>query len=332
MSTNSKNKIKPEFLKNFTKSVLSREISIENGKIFANYQEIINSINTETNQIIQELNLVVQDRTIPYVTLTAQFGDPINKDARVAFINENSGQDFEEKIQKGVAQIGITTSHMLVLVLADGYKNVEDSAFNLDADMIVAAEFFECAMIDILLDIAMFNSFSFFKNKGIKERHAFGMEKSIYAKEEGLPCFYINESTKDQYYSFAFSARRSKEELDINSYIRIWNSFINDCYPSEKHTEGSIRVQLKQHVDYKELPVKTISRKCKALDNGAYLLLRTNRDRTEDIHERVFTLFGISEYEKGKIKIKPISDFEKYKPILENLDVSAFKIIVNNEK
>lgn len=327
MSTNPKNKIKPEFLKNFTKNVLSREISIENGKVLTNYQDWINRINTETNQLIQQLNLIILDRNIPYITFTAQFGDPIKKEARVAFINENSGREFEVKILEDYDQIGKTTSHMVVLVLADGYKNVEDSAFKLDADLIVATEFFECALIDVLLDIAMFNSYSFLRNKEIQARHSFGKEKSLFAKEKLLPCFYINQCKKDQYYSFAFSARKSKDEVDLASYIRIWDSFIGENYPNEKHKEGSIREQLKQHVDYEELPEDSIVRKCRRLDGGTYLLLRTNRDRTEKIHERVFILFGISKYEKGKIKIVPISEFEKYKPLLENLDVSAFKLI-----
>ena len=329
MSTNPKNKIKPEFLKNFTKNVLSREISIENGKVLINYQDWINRINTETNQIIQQLNLIVLERNIPYITFKAQFGDPIKKDARVAFINEKSGRDFEVIIMEDYDQIGKTTSHMVVLVLADGYKDVEDSAFKLDADLIVATEFFECALIDVLLDIAMFNSFSFLRNKGNEERHSFGKEKCLFAKKKQFPCFYINHCEKDQYYSFAFSARKEKDRIDLLSYVQIWDSFISECYPTEKHIEGSIREQLKQHVDYKELPINSIVRKCKKIDGGAYLLLRTNRDRTEEIHERVFTLFGISEYEKGKTKIVSISDFEKYKPLLENLDVSAFKLIIS---
>ena len=89
-----------------------------------------------------------------------------------------------------------------------------------------------------------------------------------------------------------------------------------------------MKEQLSQHVDKGELP-KSTHRKFADYPQGAYLLLRTNKDRTEKIHPQLFNLFGIKKFRKGKLKIIPITDFEKYKPLLKNLDVSAFKVIVH---
>ena len=84
--------------------------------------------------------------------------------------------------------------------------------------------------------------------------------------------------------------------------------------------------QIKQHVDYKELP-QNIHKKFENLPAGSYLILRTNKDRTEELHPMLFSLFGMKKYYKGKIKIISVEEFEMYKPLMENLDVSVFKVV-----
>lgn len=85
------------------------------------------------------------------------------------------------------------------------------------------------------------------------------------------------------------------------------------------------------HIDKAELR-KNLHKDMLKYDKGVYLLLRTNKDRTESIYPQLFTLFGINKkhYRKGLTKLVPISDFETIKPLLINLDVSAFKIIIND--
>lgn len=128
------------------------------------------------------------------------------------------------------------------------------------------------------------------------------------------------------YYSLSFSARLSENEFNVDQYICYWDDFISCYYSNEKHIEKDIREQIKQHVDFEELPQNTY-KKFDKLPAGAYLLLRTNKDRTEDVQPMLFALFGIKTYKKGKIKIVPIDKFEDYKPLMEHLDVSAFKIV-----
>ena len=170
------------------------------------------------------------------------------------------------------------------------------------------------------------NSYSFFKDMDIVQKKKISEEKYVFFKKEGLPCFYDCHQDKVLYYSLSFSARGSEEEFDLESYIGYWNNFIKAYYPNNIHKEKSIKEQITQHVDYEELP-KNIHKKFENLECGAYLLLRTNKDRTEKLHPSICTLFGINKYSKGKIKIVPIELFDEYKPLMENLDVSAFKIV-----
>jgi len=154
----------------------------------------------------------------------------------------------------------------------------------------------------------------------------FSREKYEYFKNNNLPCFYDCSKDKLLYYSISFSARISESEFDKDKYINYWNKFIDIYYPNEIHEEKNIKEQIKQHVDYKELP-QNIHKKFENLPAGSYLILRTNKDRTEELHPMLFSLFGMKKYYKGKIKIISVEEFEMYKPLMENLDVSVFKVV-----
>ena len=79
-------------------------------------------------------------------------------------------------------------------------------------------------------------------------------------------------------------------------------------------------------MDYHELP-KNLAARFSKMPSGAYLILRTNKDVTEDLHPSICNVFGISEYSKGYIKIIPMKDFNQYEFLCVNLDVSVFKIV-----
>lgn len=81
-------------------------------------------------------------------------------------------------------------------------------------------------------------------------------------------------------------------------------------------------------MDYDQLPKNYYKRFYKKAP-GAYLVLRTNRDRTQDIRPEIFKLFRIKKYGKGKLRIIRIDEFEKYKQLMINLDVSVFKVVKN---
>lgn len=332
MSTNYKNLKRKEFLKNFTTKIKRRYVILETGKqLSPDFQETINSINTKVNQIIQVLNLKIEDRQIPYITLIAQFSSELSERSRIVIRNQATSNEFEEIIKDQADELGESISHCVEFLIASGYKEIIISPIDYDAEIVVAQKFVECAIIDILLDIAMFNSYSFLKKESKKEKHDFSYKKYDFFKSLNLKCFYECKTRKALYYSFAFSARVNEDDFDVDKYIEIWNCFIKKHFGELQHIEKNISEQLKQHVDYEELPANLYKRFSNKLP-GAYLVLRTNKDRSEDLHPFLFSLFGIDKYEKGKIKIIPINEFEKYEPLLKNLDVSAFKIVKQPSK
>lgn len=326
MSTNSKNVIRPEFFKNFTNKVKERYILVEKGNTqFNNINDLVFVINQELNQTIQMLNLRIKDRQLPYITLKICYGNLSNKRIRVFIHNDDTDFLYERDVQ---AQIEEETeiSHILDLLIASSLKKITISNLSCDAEIVIDYKLLRFAIIDILLDIVMFNSYSFLKSMDIDGKKRFSREKYDYYMDKRLECFYDCSEDKMLYYSISFSARMSESEFDLDKYIGYWDDFIGLNYPKQVHKEKSIKEQIKQHKDFKELP-KNLYKKFEDKSSGAYLLLRTNKDRTEDLHPMLFSLFGIKKYRKGKIKIVPIEEFETYKPLMEHLDVSVFKIV-----
>lgn len=327
MSTNYKNLKRPEYFKNYTKKIKHREILIESGKALkGEIQDIVAKVNSKVNQIIQTLNLKIFDRQLPYITLDIQYRPEIGERSRMVLIEQDTQYFFEENIKRSTCAIGHDVSHFIEILAADSYQEIVISPLGCNSEIVISKEYIECAIIDILLDIVLFNSYSFLKLMTISRKHDFCHEKYDFFCKNKYPCFYEYKGDKDMYYSFAFTARTDKDTFDTDMYIKLWNSFIETQYSGYVHEEKSISQQLKQHVDFDELP-KNMTSRFKDKEKGAYLILRTNKDVTEDLHPSVCVVFGLKKYKKGKIKIIPMKDFHLYEFLCKNLDVSVYKIV-----
>ncbi len=327
MSTNAKNIIRKEYLKNFSRKIKTRYVLVEKGNpVFNDLESYIAKINSTVNQIIQEMNIQITERQIPYINLQICYGDIINKRVRIFIHNDDTSFLYERNVKEQL-EAEDEISHILDLLIAECYNKITISNLSCDAELVIDMSYLVIAVTDILLDIIMFNSYSFLKEMCIEDKKKFNIQKYEFFKSEKLSSFYkYSNNNKPLYYSLAFSARESDTSLDIKKYIDLWKMLIRRYFPKKLHIEKSIKEQLLQHVDFNELP-HNLTSKFNDKDPGAYLVLRTNKDRTDDIHPQLYSLFGIKKYRKGRIKIVPISDFEKYIPLFENLDVSAFKIV-----
>lgn len=327
MSTNYKNIHRPEYFKNYTKKIKHREILVESSKALrGDIQETVKRINSNVNQIIQELNLKIYDRQVPYITLDVKYRPEIGQKSRIVLIERDTEEAFEKNIERATSAIGHDISHFIQILAPAAYKEIIISPLGCDAEIIIPGDYIECAITDVLLDIVMFNSYSFLKNMTISKKHDFCQEKLDFFNETGWPCFYEYKGGKPMYYSFAFTARTDKDTFDVERYIDLWNTFINARYADCVHEEKTIAQQLKQHVDYHELP-KNLSARFSKRPAGAYLILRTTKDVTDDLHPSICSVFGISKYSKGYIRIIPMGQFKEFEFLCVNLDVSIFKIV-----
>ena len=327
MSTNAKNTFRREYFKNYTKKIKHREILIESGKALnGTITDIVKEVNSEVNQIIQNLNLLISERQLPYITLEIKYRPEIGQRSRMVLIEQDTQKYFEENIRRNTSAIGHDVSHFIEILAADSYREIVISPLGCNSEIVISRQYIKCAIIDILLDIVMFNSYSFLKNMNVSEKHNFCKEKYEFFCQNNYPCFYEYNGDKDLYYAFSFSARNDKNNFDVDAYIELWNNFITKNYSNHTHIEKTILQQLKQHVDYDELP-KNLASRLNQKAKGAYLLLRTNKDVTEILHPSICTVFGIKKYKKGRNKIIPMEKFSEYEYLCRNLDVSVFKIV-----
>jgi len=326
MSKNPKNLIRKEFLKNFTKNVENRLVLVQKGNNYGiDINKMISNANAEINIIIQDANLKIHDRQIPYITLKAKYGDTLDKDVRIMLRNYYTKDSYENKIKDEFSN-NEDISHLIDFLIVAGLNKITISDLMLDAEIIIQNDCLETAITDIILDILMFNSYSFLRKMDIKDKKIFSKQKFEFFKDKQLPCFYEYSGEDLLYYSLAFSARNKKDEFDIDLYISYWNEFINKYYPQLTHKEESLKSQIEQHIDFGELP-KNYYRKFYQKPKGAYFIIRTNKDRTEKYQEQICSVFGLKEYEYGKVKIVSINRYTELKNLFENLDVSAFKVV-----
>lgn len=334
MSSNTKNVVRNAYMSNFTTDKKHRYIITEKGSDLDTYiQKNLNSINEAINISIQELSIKITNRQLPYIII---------EKLPVDFSNIQISQEDKRRRIRGFIRDLRTNivslkkfdddesiSHSIEFFTNTTYQALTFSNLDFDAKILMSKDGLQNVFMDIFLDSAMFNSYSFLKGMSTLDKHEFGKKKFEYFKNKNLPCFYrIDTEDIDQifYYSLAFSCRTSDNEFDYDMYIKLWDDFIAECYPNEKHIEKSISEQLQMYIDAEQLP-KNLKTKFVRKKEGAYLILRINRNQTKSLEERINSYFGIDDFHIGEIKIKEISEYYNIQDMLRNLDVAAYKIV-----
>ena len=346
MSTNSKNTIRNAYMSNFTTKKKHRYIVTEKGsQLDTDIQNNLNKINDSINTAIQELSIRIHDRQIPYMIiekLPVSFDDDTDetekrdKTKRVRGLLRDIATEKEllNLLDKKFIRTDVKISHAIEFFANTTYSALTFSNLNFDAKMYLNTKGFITAFTDIFMDSAMFNSYSFLKGMGYEEKHLFGIRKLEFYRKRKLPCFYRFDSEDEDklfYYSLAFSCRNSKEEFDFETYVDLWEDFISEYYPNETHKEKSVSEQLKQYIDPEQFP-KGLAQQISRKGEGAYLVLRINRDRTTSLQKRICNYFGLEEFQIGKVKVVDISEYYNIQDMLRNLDVAAYKVVKRKNK
>lgn len=324
MSTNRKNVIRKAPLANFTRNIKYRNIVVDRNT-YTQYCDKIPSIMDEVNKTIQEVALNVEDRHIPFV-----IGSPITYDAskicdsRIVLLTaeNNFNLPFSSKDRRNI-------SHWVEFQFSAIYKQITFSNSSCDAKLVIDEEFLIPAATDLFLDLAMFNSYSFLQDMSIDEKRVFSRQKFEYFKHKNLPCYYAHDSSDTLlYYSLAFSARKTSKKVDISMYIALWEDFLQTYYPGKLHKESSLESQLKQHIDFGQLPCKRILEELDSLPKGSYLLIRLNRHpRSTKMATEINTILGGSTLTSKNWKIISLSEYSTIKKYTQLLYISAFKLI-----
>lgn len=295
--------------------------------------ESISTIKEKLNLIIQELNLRI-NRNIPYMVINCL--EYVNEHTRI-FVHDESTFDDNDIIVGINGQLDhfANITHIIDCFQAAGrakMKNIDLK--NIDLKIYFDSYIRDLTIIDILLDICFFNSYSFLREMSVSEKKDFSRKKFEFYSSENLQTVFADTTDKNLgYYSFAFSCHRSdidslekyEYEIDLDKYIKIWDKFIKTNYPDMVHKEISVEDQIKKRKN-KHMPDDYYHK----FDGkkGVYYILRTEvKNISNKYKDQVLTLFGINEVSVGKLRIIEEKDFYKYVNLYEDASISVFKIV-----
>lgn len=325
MSTSRKNNNTKAPLENFTRDIKYRKIIVDPPSARSINAKTIGCIMKEVNKTIQEVSFEINNRQLPFVLCTIDtYKISTLPDSRIVLLpaTNNYKTPFSKKER-------FSNSHCIEFQLSAFYNQITYSNSSCDAKLVIDENYLVPATTDLFLDLAMFNSYSFFKNCTIEEKRKFSQQKFEFFKERKLDCYYTyDNSDLLMYYSLAFSARKSAKSIDIPLYLTLWDEFLQTYYPDAVHEIPSLEVQLRNHVDYGQLPCKKILDTMNHLPSGSYLLVKLNRQpRSSKIATELLTLLGGSTLTLKNWKVIPISEYPKIKKYAQTLHLSVFKLV-----
>ena len=149
---------------------------IENKSVaeYYRYDQGLKEITEIINQFIQTLNYEIP-RNIPYISLSAS--KDFHDAARIVIRDNPDIYDDGVFIQIE-DQSFLDITHLIDLFIVDGGFYLDEPVnpkFNVE--VILNSKYTRMIIIDIFLDIAFFNSYSFLKNASLKEKQEFSKKK-----------------------------------------------------------------------------------------------------------------------------------------------------------
>lgn len=317
----------------------SRYIIIIDDKMSEDDKDLlIKQINDSLFYIIRDINATIGTRIIPYIQVRK--GRESDKKVRM-LIGHNDNDFYRNDDEESCYDID-KESHVIILESFGSQRivAVSDGMIKGSAKIYVDEKDRAAAAVDIFLDIAMFNSYSFLNAFNISRRQDFSKEKYKY---------YINHLSKKKsyyrvddtrgilsYYSFAFNARSDRNKIDILEYIDIWDQFMSDSYKNEINIIPSPSEQLKGHKDYEMIPKKyKTNRFWIQKGKGSYLLLKVNKKVSKNNRSYRFKQLSYYYYNSktigcNRVAVVPLSEY--FNPMLhrfiEEKVITVYKIIV----
>ena len=336
---------KTKDLRAFSNRVEHRYISLStkmniNPTVKENLLNITQRVNKNLDIIIQTLLIKIPELQIPFIKVV--LGEKLsNNQLRLLVADHND--DVDEKLPEFINIDDL--SHLIKFRITPGQKQIilsqENSKAN--AEMLIDEEYIVCAATDIFLDIALFNSFSFLRDLSKKDKKLFSTLKYRYYLENNCQCYYHYKeflATEPAYFSFAFTARKNKTEIDLDEYMYLWNDFLSKNYATYTDKSEYVIEQLKYHKSFGQI-TKNDSNYEKILrrfdETGPKLILRINKKpKSKKIRSDIANYFGIPKFHLGTIKIVELKEYynPRLRRFLECSYVSAFKVVVteNNLK
>lgn len=267
------------------------------------------------------------ENTVGYELNLAEFDD-ISTPRIVVEVNEieelNVSEDLIE--EKDI-------SHLICITLNDQYTAKSSSLVN--ETYCVDEKDVEDVIRDILLDIAAFHSWDIEETrfKNLLYRRDISAKKSEYARRRGLKSRYKPDGDFGRYFSFASACYDKDNKFDIQRFNEIWEDFMKSILIESpelavSRKKDNLAEQLKYYSKKKNVSIKRLESMFDNLQNGSYILLRTEKEPKKNprCRRQLMTSFGMSTgWKTGKLKFVKMEEYHdvvRWYPY-----VSLFKIV-----
>lgn len=329
-----RNEYRPAFTRNFSKYTIDRYVIIDNDLMDdAAKDTFIKEVNERLWYAIQETNMLLDDRLLPFVVVRRM--DFVDNRLRIVVNDYDSQRNLINYTEAEALNLD-DVSHIINFKPLSPQRRIiiSDRFIPGNAKMLIDEHEQVSAAVDIFLDIAMFNSISFLEKLSIEEKRKFNETKFSFYEKRKLKTFYtVDKQHPPHYFSFAFYAREDATHIDFYRYVWIWREFISQYFKNERIENALPEDALQDYyVDKGNLDKCYFDRKFwESQDKGAKLLLRINRGpHTNERREIISDYFGIETFSVGAVKLVPLNEY--YMPFvntqMRELYISAFKIIV----
>lgn len=328
-------------MRKYSTYTIERYIIIEDNRLNEQEKDLfVKKINKALSLAIQETNAYVKGRTLPYVVVRRVVKD--NSKIRVIISDDNVDDHKPISEQAKTEDLDIeNVSHIIsfkrleprnIIRVGDELRPGTAEVWTNLTNQIAAA-------VDIFLDIAMFNSISYFRDKlTIAEKQDFNLIKLKFFRENDFNSYFIiDEAAPPSYISFSFAFRKSPKKIDYYGYVNCWEDFLESKYITEKYPNLTIEnsnpeEQMKFHKSPIQIPDKYYTREYwEEYPKGEYLFLRIHS--LPNTHEReniIRHYFGVPQCSVGPTKVVPIGEY--FKPHvrldIDEGNISAFKIVI----
>ena len=150
MAKKFKNEIRDAYFRNFTTKVKTRYILLDRKKCpIKNIDKRIKYINDAANLIIQDLNLAIHDRQLPYISLEIQSKNSFSKRTRAFIHDDQIAIDYEKDLSEKIVQED-ELSHILEILVAYGFKKIIISKLGCDVEIVIDYHFLDAVITDIV--------------------------------------------------------------------------------------------------------------------------------------------------------------------------------------
>lgn len=335
MSRKMRNTFRPATMRNFSNYILERYILIDDASTTeAQKDQLVKDINERLWLAIQETNMLIEGRILPFVVVRRVIVD--NTKLRIIINDFDSNKAVNQYDE--IREIDIhKLTHLINFKLLSPQRRimVSDDIIPGNAKMIIDHKEQISAAVDIFLDIAMFNSYSFLREMELREKQAFSKVKLdffLYNRNilDREFYYFLDKNKPPKYFSFAFAARVDYNRFDFRKYIDLWNKFIEYKYNGFCNVNITPVEQIEFYKDKENIDKKYFDSSFWGNYSGDYLLLRLNRKPNKYEHRiQLFNYFGITEMHEGATKLVPtVQYFDAFlKKQIDELYISAFKVV-----